>query len=165
MNRGIVLFWERTKSEIVLLLSCNLDQQGGYHSIYFHTNTFQSYFSLSEWWCVLLIYNSFLFHATWEELSFIKSNQQKCRFYISPQLLKTWDNVELCKVNFWYQQIIHSMCCEHITCGVDIYLYGCVSLLVPVCAVCLCLCVWYKIRVLAKHHVICYTSVNWRIVT
>ena len=27
---------------------------------------------------------------------------------------------------------------EHITGGVNIYLYGCVSLLVPECAVCLC---------------------------
>ena len=28
----------------------------------------------------------------------------------------------------------------HITGGVDIYLYGCVSLLAPVCNVCLCVC-------------------------
>ena len=31
-------------------------------------------------------------------------------------------------------------CCEHITVGVNIYLYGCVSLLAPECAECLCVC-------------------------
>ena len=29
-------------------------------------------------------------------------------------------------------------CCEHIIGGVNLYLYGCVSLLAPVCAICLC---------------------------
>ena len=32
-------------------------------------------------------------------------------------------------------------CCEHITVGVNIYLYGCVSLLAPEFAVCLYVCV------------------------
>ena len=68
------------------------------------------------------------------------------------------------KVNFWYQwNFIHcnkDSCCEHITGAVNIYLYGCVSLLAPECAVCLCVCVcvsvcvcvcvcvyvWYQIR-------------------
>ena len=31
-------------------------------------------------------------------------------------------------------------CCEHIAGGVNVYLYGCVSLLAPVCGVCLCVC-------------------------
>ena len=31
-------------------------------------------------------------------------------------------------------------CCEHITGGVNIYLYGCISLLAPECAVCFCVC-------------------------
>ena len=31
-------------------------------------------------------------------------------------------------------------CCEHITGGTNVYLYRCVSLLAPGCAVCLCLC-------------------------
>ena len=47
-------------------------------------------------------------------------------------------------------------CCEHISGGAYICLYRCVSLLTPVCALCLsvfvcgCVCVWYQIRVLAK---------------
>ena len=31
-------------------------------------------------------------------------------------------------------------CCEHITGGVNVYLYGLFSLLAPKCAVCLCVC-------------------------
>ena len=54
--------------------------------------------------------------------------------------------MELCKVDFWCQQIIHSVqyryCCEHITGGVYIYFYGCVSLLAPLYAVCFCLCIY-----------------------
>lgn len=53
--------------------------------------------------------------------------------------------MELCKVDFWCQQIIHSVqyryCCEHITGGVYIYFYGCVSLLAPLCGVFVCLCI------------------------
>ena len=58
-------------------------------------------------------------------------------------------------------------CYEHIAVGVNIYLYGCVSLLAPECAVCLCVCVcvcvcvfvWDHIRVPAKNHITCQTSV------
>ena len=32
-------------------------------------------------------------------------------------------------------------CCEHITDGVNIYLYGCLSLLTLECNVCLCMCI------------------------
>ena len=40
------------------------------------------------------------------------------------------------------------------TVGVNIYLYGYISLLAPVCAVCLCVCVegGYQIRALVKKH-------------
>ena len=47
----------------------------------------------------------------------------------------------LWKVNFWYQWIIQcntDSSCEHMAGGVNVYLYGCVSLLVPECAVYLC---------------------------
>ena len=43
-----------------------------------------------------------------------------------------------CKVSFWYQWITQcntDSYCEHMAGGVNIYLYGCVSLLVPECAV------------------------------
>ena len=48
--------------------------------------------------------------------------------------------------------------------GVNTYLYGCVSLLAPECAVCLCVCVWYQIRVPAKNDVMCQTPGNLTIV-
>ena len=38
----------------------------------------------------------------------------------------------------------------HITGGVSLYLYVCVSLLIPVCTARFCLCVRYQMRVLAK---------------
>ena len=40
------------------------------------------------------------------------------------------------------------------------YIYGRVALLAPVCAVCLCLCVGYPIRVLAEKHIMYHTSVK-----
>ena len=55
--------------------------------------------------------------------------------------------MKLCKINFRYQQIVHSIHTtqQHKTGVVNIYLYGCVNLLAPVCCifvcVCLCLCV------------------------
>ena len=51
---------------------------------------------------------------------------------------------------------------KHITDGANTYLYRRVSLLAPKCTLCLCLCVgvFYKIRVLAKNHIICQTTVT-----
>ena len=53
------------------------------------------------------------------------------------------DIVELFKVIFdiskLFVQCSTDSCCGHITGGVNIYLYGCISLLVAVCAVCICL--------------------------
>ena len=61
-----------------------------------------------------------------------------------------------------YQLVIQcsaGSCCMHITDGIKIYLCLCVILLVPLCAV--CVCVWYQTRVLPKNHVICVKpSVN-----
>ena len=36
---------------------------------------------------------------------------------------------------------VEGSCCDHITGGVNVYLYGCVILLVPECAMCLFVCV------------------------
>ena len=41
-------------------------------------------------------------------------------------------------------------CCEHITVGVNIYLYGCVSLLAPEFAVCLYVCVCVFVCVISN---------------
>ena len=42
-------------------------------------------------------------------------------------------------------------CCEHITDRVNIYLYGCVSLVAPECAVCVCVGVC-----------LCVCDIKWR---
>ena len=54
-----------------------------------------------------------------------------------------WEEKTLWKVNSWYQRIIKLIisynkgsCFEHIPSGVNIHLYGCVSLLAPECVVC-----------------------------
>ena len=39
------------------------------------------------------------------------------------------------------------------------HLYGCLTLLAPDCAVCVCV-LWYQIRVPVKNHIMCQTSVN-----
>ena len=44
----------------------------------------------------------------------------------------------LISVNYSFNQCKRSSCCEHITGVVNIYLYECVSLLAPECAVCVC---------------------------
>ena len=106
--------------------------------------------------CVLFIYtiSISIICVSQKEPSHIASNQQvkkrhcgKCIFYISELFI----------------QCDKDSCCEHITSGVNIYLYWCVSLLAPECVVCLCMClfvyVWYQIRVPAKTHM-CQTSVN-----
>ena len=45
--------------------------------------------------------------------------------------------MELCKVNLDIGKLLiqcnRNCCCENITGGVNIYLYGCVSVLTPVC--------------------------------
>ena len=53
--------------------------------------------------------------------------------------------MELCKVNLDIGKLLipcnRNSCCEHITDGVNIYLYRCVSILAPTCPVCVCVCV------------------------
>ena len=51
-------------------------------------------------------------------------------------------------------------CCEHITSGVNIFIWVCQSISPYVCCVSLCLCVWYQIRVLVKKQIMCQNSVN-----
>ena len=36
--------------------------------------------------------------------------------------------------------------------GVNIYLYGCASLVIPMCVVCLCVCLRFQIRAVVKNH-------------
>ena len=43
-------------------------------------------------------------------------------------------------------------CSEHIAGGVNIYSYGCVSLLVLVCTVCLCVCAISNLSTIKKPH-------------
>ena len=70
-------------------------------------------------------------------LSLITSNGQIYTFCKSNFLIEK----TLWKVTFWYQWTIQcntDSCCEHMAGGVNIHLYGCVSLLVPECALYLC---------------------------
>ena len=72
----------------------------------------------------------------------------------SQWFLNSRDIVKLCKVNFWlFIECNTDSCFERKTGGINIYLYGYVVLLAPVCTVCLFLFVWYQIRVLAKSQV------------
>ena len=61
----------------------------------------------------------------------------------SEQFLKREDIMEskfLISVNHSFSVIQIAAVCEHITGDVNIYLYGCVGLLAPESAVCLCVC-------------------------
>ena len=70
--------------------------------------------------------------------------------------MKCKASVEICEVNFWCQRSFIQWntdnCCEHITGGVNIYLYRSVSLLALVCAACLCLCVIWNQSTSKKPH-------------
>ena len=115
---------------------------------------------------VLFIYNIFLsvffvFHGNNHVLLNLINRYATST---SEYFLKSKYIVEKCEVNFWYQQLFIQWnidnCCEYIAEGVNIYLYGWFSHLVPVCALCLSLWVWYQIRVLAKILSMCPISVN-----
>ena len=117
------------------------------------SSTFKSYLSLSDFWCLFCMFTSYLsdffvFHMKKLILLNLIS------WYVtstSQWFLNSQDIVELCKVNVWlFIECNTDSFCEHKTGGVNIYLYGYVILLVPVCAVCLWLFVWYQIIVLAK---------------
>ena len=71
------------------------------------------------------------------------------------------DSKFLTSVNYSFIILCNkSSCCEHLTGGLNIYLYECVSLLAPECAMCV-LHVWYQIRVYtSKKPIMCQTSVN-----
>ena len=96
--------------------------------------------------CVLFIYTISIttICVSQEEPSLITSNQQMNNLQVN----NFWKEKTLWKVNFWYHWIIHLIiacnkgsCCEHITGGANIYLYGCVSLMASECAVCVYVCV------------------------
>ena len=64
-----------------------------------------------------------------------------------------WANFRLLVGKPWHIHCIADSCCENITGGVDIRLYGCVNLLAYLSYV--FVYVWYQIRVLAKNHIMC----------
>ena len=80
---------------------------------------------------------------------------------------KFWKEKTLWKVNFWYQWIIHLIswcnkgsCWEHITGGVNIYLYVLVCWPPSVLCVFVFACAWHQIRVPVKNYIKCQTSVT-----
>ena len=118
---------------------------------YFHTN---QPFSVFSFWafsvrvCVLFIYNISIsiVCVPWEEFTVIESNQQKTEYFLKR---KNIVESKFLIQNFWYR-IIDSIainnCCKHITGGVKIYLYGCISLVVSECAVLFFVSMWYQIK-------------------
>ena len=71
---------------------------------------------------------------------------------------------EIFDISELFIQCNKDSCSEHITGSINIYLYGCDSLLVPECVVSFCvyvfLCVRYQSRVPTENHIMCQTSVN-----
>ena len=110
-------------------------------------------------WCVCVFCSfirilsvSFVFHR--KDTVFLNLISRYVLLQVS-NFLKNNGIVYLCKVNFKSASYSFSLvqvgsCCVLITDSVNIYLYMCVSLMVPMCPVCVCLCVWYRIKVLAK---------------
>ena len=95
--------------------------------------------------CVLFIYTISIsvICVSQEETDLIASNQQIYDFY--KLIIEIFEKYRHWKVNFWYHWIIYLInycnkgsCCEYIKGGVNIYLYGCVSLLALECAVYVC---------------------------
>ena len=123
---------------------------------------FQCYFSQSVWcMCVLFIYTILIsvICVSQEELSLVASNAQMYDFkkWVIFKKKRHW------KVNFWCHWIIQcntDSCCEHMPDGVNIYLYGCVSLFAWMCWLSLCVYVCNQIRVPAKNFIMIQTSVN-----
>ena len=123
--------------------------------------TLSSIIVLSVWY-VLFIYTVpiSIVCVSREELTLTESNQQihgfykwvifekqrHCGKYLFNVIMYSIDNY-LFELSIQYNT--HSWC-EHITSGVNIYLYGHVSLLLHKCAVCYCVSVWYQIIVPAK---------------
>ena len=129
---------------------------------YFHTNPFQYYLPLSIWCaylCFVYLHQYYLKNLALKHLI--------NRYMTFPNCWK-----DIVESNFLYiseLSIQHNKdsCCKYIAGCVNIYLHGCVSLLAPECAVCVCvcvcvcvsLCVWYQIRVAAENIMYC-TSVT-----
>ena len=71
--------------------------------------------------------------------------------------LEPKDIMDTCKISFCitvvFIQCNTGSCCVHITGVFNIYLYGCVSLVVPVCPVCFCV-VNVKLKSTSQNHVI-----------
>ena len=126
--------------------------------ICFYTNSFQCYLSLSVWCASVCFVYLHYFHRVF--FVFHRKNLvllNTINRYVTSIREKFFENQR-------HQQLFiqwnTNSCCEHIRGGSNIYLYEWVSLLALVCVACLCLCVWYQIRVLAKNLVMCQTSVN-----
>ena len=89
--------------------------------------------------CVLLIYTISITCVSQEEPTLIACNQQVYDFYK------------------WIIECNKGSCCEHVTDGANIYLYGYISLLALKHAMCLLVFMyaWYQIRVPVKNHIMC----------
>ena len=140
----INLKFKKVVRHYLLLLRC---QKQKFRSSQAHSwnpiPPFQCYFSQSVWCvcvCVFCLFTPFLsalfvFHR--KNLVFSHLMYRYTTWVIFKKK-RYW------KVNFWYYWIIQyntDSCCKHMADDVNIYLYGCVNLLVWVCCVSLCVCV------------------------
>ena len=86
-------------------------------------------------------------------LSFVECNQQMYCFY-NRVILSCKDSVNLCKVNFFIKKLFNQCntgsCSAHISGDVSVYLYVSVNIFASACPLCVCLCLWYQIRVNQK---------------
>ena len=105
--------------------------------------------------CILYILNTFLLIAVCTANTCVHLFTKPKNFFVDGQLFSLLcsdffcestfvPEFEPCQVNVISEWLLliqcnSDSCFEHIAGGADIYLYGCVSLLAPVCAVCLCL--------------------------
>ena len=118
------------------------------------TSISESYVSLSECWCLFCVFTPYL--------------SEFFVFHIKTLILLNLSNWYATSTGQWFLNSQDTLwislliecntdsCFEYKIAGVNIYLYGHVILLAPMCVVVFnFLFVWYRMRVLAKHHVIC----------
>ena len=113
-------------------------------------NPFQSFLFQNDRWFVLCLLTPYLsiFYVFYEKNLMLLNLINRYVTSTSHEFLKSKDIMEPCKVYFWYWRIIHSVntdnCREHITGGVNIYVYvyilSWVSVYWPLCLLYICVC-------------------------
>ena len=104
--------------------------------------------------CVFCFISTSIVYFSWEELTVTESNQQIydfCKWVIFKK--QRYCGKKIFDISELFIQFNALSCSKHITGGVNIYLYGCVSLLGGVLCLCLCVCV-------ISNLILCQTSIT-----